>query len=186
MIKKNILSVRERIHLVCSRMDQDSGAVTLVAVSKNRSVRADTRSARRRHNRYRREQGSEALAKHKELQADKLSIKWHMVGHLQTNKVKDAVRIFDLIHSVDSIRLAQEIDKQAAKIDKVQDVLIEVKTSSEAAKSGVTADEAPFLAKDIASLKNITVRGLMTIAPLTDDIEKVRFVSGSLKGSKVQ
>jgi len=97
-----------------------------------------------------------------------------LVGHLQTNKVKDAVRIFDLIQSVDSLRLAAEIDKQAAKINKIQDILIEIKTSPEATKFGLKPNAAIEVIKEIAQLKNINMKGLMTIAPLVDEPEKTR------------
>ena len=102
------------------------------------------------------------------------TIRWHMVGHLQTNKVKDAVKIFDLIHSVDSAHLAAEIDKQALKINKIQDILIEIKTSPEVTKSGIKPDEAIEVIKEIDKFKNINIKGLMTIAPLADDPQKAR------------
>jgi pyridoxal phosphate enzyme (YggS family) len=97
-----------------------------------------------------------------------------MVGHLQTNKVKEAVRIFDLIHSVDSVRLAKEIDKESAKINKIQNLLIEVKTSPEATRFGLKPDEAVRVMKEIAEFKNISIKGLMTIAPIVDNPEKTR------------
>jgi len=113
----------------------------------------------------------DALAKHKVI-SDRAS--WHLIGHLQTNKAKDAVRIFDLIHSVDSLRLAQEIDKQAGKIGKVQDILIQVNTSGEASKFGIGPEEAAGLIRDAGLLKNISIKGLMTIAPEVEDPETVR------------
>jgi pyridoxal phosphate enzyme (YggS family) len=97
-----------------------------------------------------------------------------MVGHLQTNKVKDALNLFDLIQSVDSLNLAQEIDRQAAKIHKIQDILIEVKTSPEATKFGLKPDETVEVIKEMAKLKNINIKGLMTIAPIVDNPEKTR------------
>jgi hypothetical protein len=97
-----------------------------------------------------------------------------MVGHLQSNKAKEAVKIFDLIHSVDSLHLAQEINKQAANIGKIQDILIEIKTSPEATKFGLKPEEAVGVMQEITRLKNIKVKGLMTIAPLVDDPEGTR------------
>lgn len=126
----------------------------------------------------------EALSKYSALQPmtiDQRPIKWHLVGHLQTNKAKDAVRMFDLIHSVDSLKLAGEIDKQAAKINKVQDILIEVNTSGEASKYGVAAigdglKPSPTieLVKEIVNLNNIRLCGLMTMAPVVGDKEEAR------------
>jgi hypothetical protein len=104
-----------------------------------------------------------------------------MVGHLQSNKVKDAVKIFELIHSVDSEELALEIDKQAAKINKVQDILIQVNTSGEESKFGLKPDEAIEAILKIRTLKNVAVKGLMTIAPLVDNPEKVRLYFRRLK-----
>ncbi|MFH0941311.1 MAG: YggS family pyridoxal phosphate-dependent enzyme [Candidatus Omnitrophota bacterium] len=101
-------------------------------------------------------------------------LKWHMVGHLQTNKVKEAVRMFDLIHSVDSLKVALAIDIEAGKINKIQDVLIEVKTSPEVTKYGFAPGEACEAVKEISDLKNINVKGLMTVAAVVDTPEKAR------------
>ena len=90
---------------------------------------------------------------------------WHLIGHLQTNKAKYAVKLFDLIHSVDNLELAQEIDKQAAKIGKVQDVLIEVSIAGEEAKAGVEIEGVTALVRDAAKLRNISIKGLMTMPP---------------------
>jgi len=97
---------------------------------------------------------------------------WHLIGRLQANKAKYAVKLFDLIHSVDSIALAIEIDKQAAKIGKVQDVLIEVSIAGEVAKAGAGIDEVPGLVRELAKLKHVRVRGLMTMPPYSDDPER--------------
>ncbi|MDO8747495.1 MAG: YggS family pyridoxal phosphate-dependent enzyme [Candidatus Omnitrophota bacterium] len=101
-------------------------------------------------------------------------VKWHMIGHLQTNKVKEAVRIFDLIQSVDSPRLAQAISKEAGKINKQQDILLEVQTSPEKSKFGLKPQEIPEVFKEISSLPHLEVKGLMTIAPFTDNPETSR------------
>jgi pyridoxal phosphate enzyme (YggS family) len=169
MISENIAALRKRVADACARAKRDPKAVTIVAVSKGRS----------------RQEIEEALAcgitdigENRVQEAkDKITglpAKMHLVGHLQTNKVKEAVRLFDLIHSVDSLRLAEEIDQQAAKINKVQDILIEVKTSPEATKFGFSPEEAAAAMEKIAPLKNIRLRGLMTIAPLVDNPEKAR------------
>ena len=101
-------------------------------------------------------------------------VSWHFIGHLQSNKAKYAVRLFDLIHSVDSLKLARELDKQAAKVDKVQQILVQVNISGEDTKSGIPADEAPGLIAEIGQLKNIAVKGLMTMPPYFYQPEKVR------------
>jgi len=100
--------------------------------------------------------------------------KWHMIGHLQTNKVKKAVRVFDMIETVSSMRLAEEIDKNCGKIGKVMPVLIEINSGEEEQKSGVNPDEAEALIRSMSALKNIRVVGLMTMGPFTGDPEESR------------
>jgi len=100
--------------------------------------------------------------------------KWHMIGHLQTNKVKKAVRVFDMIETLSSIRLAEEIDKACAKIGKVMPVLVEINSGEEEQKSGVNPDEAEALIRSMSALKNIRVVGLMTMGPFTGHPEESR------------
>jgi pyridoxal phosphate enzyme (YggS family) len=100
--------------------------------------------------------------------------KWHMIGHLQTNKVKRAVAVFDMIETVGSLRLAQEIDKACAKAAKVMPVLIEINSGQEEQKSGVDPDEAVHLIRAVAPLKNIRIMGLMTMGPFAGDPEASR------------
>jgi len=101
-------------------------------------------------------------------------VQWHMIGHLQRNKVKKAVKIFDLIETVDSIRLAKEIDKSCRKIGKTMPVLIEINSGEEAQKSGVLPEDAPTLIQEISVLENVQVKGLMTMGPFTGDPEDAR------------
>jgi len=101
-------------------------------------------------------------------------VSWHLIGHLQTNKAKYAVKIFDLIHTVDSLKLARELNKQAGKINKIQKILIQIDIGDEATKSGIPPDDAPALIKDIGRLENLSIKGLMIIPPFLDDPEKIR------------
>ena len=101
-------------------------------------------------------------------------VTWHFIGHLQSNKAKYAVRLFDLIHSVDSLKLARELDKQAGKVDKIQQILVQVNISAEETKSGIAADEAIALISAISQMKNLSVQGLMTMPPYFYQPEKVR------------
>lgn len=103
-----------------------------------------------------------------------LSASWHFIGHLQSNKAKYAVRLFDLIHSVDSLKLAEEIDRQAKRIGKVQEILVQVNVAEEKSKSGITLKGASALVSDISRLDNVRVRGLMTMPPFFDEPEKAR------------
>lgn len=101
-------------------------------------------------------------------------VSWHFIGHLQTNKAKYAVRLFDLVHSVDSLKLARELNKQAKKISKIQDILIQVNISMESTKSGIYEQDVPGLIKDISQLENLSIKGLMTMPPFFNEPEKVR------------
>jgi pyridoxal phosphate enzyme (YggS family) len=117
---------------------------------------------------------------------------WHLIGTLQSNKAKYAVKLFDLVHSVDTLELAKEIDRQAARIGKTQDVLIEVNIAGEASKSGVPLNAAIDLVRDAAVLKHIRIKGLMTMPPYSENPEdsrqhfrKLRELSGSVTKDNV-
>ncbi|MFA5093400.1 MAG: YggS family pyridoxal phosphate-dependent enzyme [Candidatus Omnitrophota bacterium] len=168
MIKDNVEKVRGQIAAVCARIKVDPAKITLVCVTKGRSidqiqVAIDAGLTNLGENKV-----QEAQEKYSQL----ANVKWHMIGHLQSNKARDAVKIFDLIHSVDSVSLAQEIDKQAAKINKIQSVLLEVKTSPEATKFGFAPQVLADAYAEIAKLKNVRVQGLMTLAPLVSDAKE--------------
>lgn len=99
---------------------------------------------------------------------------WHMIGHLQTNKAKYVVALFDYVHSVDRLELAQELNRRAGLINRKLNILIEINVSGEKSKSGIPADDTPALIKQIAGLKNLAVRGLMTMAPYSNNPENAR------------
>ena len=167
MIKENIARIKALI----------PSGVTIVAVSKTRTPEQIKEVAEAGINDIGENRVQEALIGYKELSNidyGSSTIKWHMVGHLQTNKVKGAVKIFALIQSVDSIYLAQEIDKQAAKINKIQDILIEVKTSPEVTKFGLRPDEAVEVIKELTRFRHLNIKGLMTVAAVVDTPEKSR------------
>lgn len=114
---------------------------------------------------------SEASA---ELRSTQYAIRWHMIGHLQRNKVRHAIPLFDLVHSVDSVRLAREIDKRAGQAGKVMPVLIEINVAGEASKHGFAPQALDEAVRQIADLPHVTIRGLMTVAPIAEDPETVR------------
>jgi hypothetical protein len=169
MIKDNVFEVRERIASACFRAGREPASVKLIAVSKNRSTEEIKEAIECGITDFGENRLQEALLKYNAVPA-----RWHMVGHLQTNKVKEAVKIFDLIQSVDSLRLAQEISKEALKINKVQEILLEVKISPEATKSGLKPEETPGVIKEVSALKNIKISGLMAIAPIVKIPEQAR------------
>ncbi len=100
--------------------------------------------------------------------------KWHMIGHLQTNKAKKAARIFDMIETVDSLKLAKAINKECLKIGKIMPILVEINSAEEEQKAGVLPDRAMELIREISQLKAIRVQGLMTMGPFVDDPEQLR------------
>ncbi|MFO7666269.1 MAG: YggS family pyridoxal phosphate-dependent enzyme [Desulfobacterales bacterium] len=110
-----------------------------------------------------------------------IPVSWHFIGHLQTNKVKYAVTTFDLIHTVDSVRLAVEIDHQSGKLNKIQDVLLQINIGREETKSGMNEEDAADIIKEVARFQNISVKGLMVIPPFSDDPEIVRPYFSSLR-----
>ncbi len=112
----------------------------------------------------------EALSKYKKID----NVEWHLIGHLQRNKVKDAIKIFDCIQSVDSLRLAEEINKQCEKLNKVMPILIEVNIGGEESKYGISSDKTVDLIAQIALLPNIHVEGLMTMEPYFDNPNDAR------------
>lgn len=101
-------------------------------------------------------------------------VKWHMIGHLQSNKAKNAVRVFDLIETVDSIKLARAIDRACGNIDKVMPILMEINSGEESQKAGVMPEDAISLARDMSELNNIKLMGLMTMGPFAGDPEDSR------------
>ncbi|MEA2014474.1 MAG: YggS family pyridoxal phosphate-dependent enzyme, partial [Thermodesulfobacteriota bacterium] len=103
-----------------------------------------------------------------------VDVKWHMIGHLQSNKAKYAVRLFDMIHSVDRMGLAIELDKRSAAAGRVMDILVEVNVSGEESKNGISPDGALELIRRISLLDNLSIRGLMTMPPWFDDPEDAR------------
>lgn len=171
MIAENLKSVTERIARCCEKIGRSPDSVRLVVVTKTASVAEMEEAAGAGASVFGENRVQDALVKHRAIR-DK--VEWHLIGHLQTNKVKDAVGIFSLIHSVDSVRLARAIDSEAAKLGKCQDILIQVNTSGEDSKFGIAPGELPGFLKEISAYPNIRVRGLMTIAPEVDDPETAR------------
>ncbi|PIP18782.1 MAG: YggS family pyridoxal phosphate-dependent enzyme [Candidatus Omnitrophica bacterium CG23_combo_of_CG06-09_8_20_14_all_41_10] len=178
MIKDNIVKIKGRVALVCSKINRDLSGIKIVAVSKGRGIEDIKEAIACGITDIGENRVQEAITKYNELRtgelANRRTIEWHMIGHLQTNKVKDAVGVFDLIHSVDSLALAREIDKRAARINKIQDILIEIKTSREATKFGLNSDKASEVIQGISQLQNINIKGLMTIAPVVENPEGAR------------
>lgn len=167
-------AVEKRIADACRRAGRDRSEVTLVGVTKTvtfADVVAASASGLRKFGENR---VQEAAAKIIAAREKALAVEWHLIGHLQTNKAKDAAALFDVIQSVDSVRLAEALQKHAEKMQRRLEVFAQVNTSAEASKFGVAPDEAVKLACDIAAFPNLHLSGLMTIGALTEDVDKIR------------
>lgn len=177
-IEANLKEVRSRIARACERSRRAPEEIILVAVSKG----FDTQAIRDAFDCGLRDFGEnrvqEADGKIEQLSDLRASITWHMVGHLQSNKAKIAVQRFDIIHSVDSIRLANILNE---RVQKPLPVLLQVNVAGEEPKSGFALEEIAVAAEEIMKLPNLRVKGLMTIAPLVDDPEEVRPVFRKLR-----
>jgi len=171
-IKQRLQKVREHIEKAARDCRRDPATVQLVAVSKTMPAERVKAAIEAGATVLGENYIQEAREKFDQLAA--LPAAWHFIGHLQTNKAKYAVRIFDLIHSVDSFKLARELDKQAAKVGKIQEILVQVNVSAEATKSGIAEQEALALASDIAALEHVALKGLMTMPPFFDDPQRAR------------
>ncbi len=168
-IKENLIQVEENICAACKRTGRSRSEVTLIAVSKTKPVEMLMEAYDSGIREFGENKVQEMTSKMEVMPKD---IHWHMIGHLQTNKVKYIVGRTALIHSVDSLHLAQEIDRQAAKAQVVQDILVEVNIAEEESKFGVSGEVAATLVQQIAALPNLHIRGLMTIAPYVENPEK--------------
>jgi pyridoxal phosphate enzyme (YggS family) len=162
--------VREAISEAARRAGRDPSAIELVAVSKTQTADRIREAMRAGLTQFGENKVQEAARKIEELGRGI----WHLIGHLQSNKAKLAVRLFDSIDSVDRLDLAQEIDRHAEPIGKIQNVLLQVNVAGESTKFGCAPDAARALAEAINALPRLCLRGLMTIAPYADDPEKSR------------
>lgn len=171
MIKENLETVRNGITESCRKAGRKPGEVCLIAVSKTKPVEAIREAYEAGCRDFGENKVQELTEKYEQLPKD---IRWHMIGHLQRNKVKYLVGKVSLIHSVDSFRLAQEISSEAVKKQVTADILVEVNVAGEESKFGTGCDEAVSLIREIAALPGISVKGLMTIAPYVENPEDNR------------
>ncbi len=178
MIRENLEQVEENIRKACARSGRDRGDVKLIAVSKTKPVEMLREAYDAGCRDFGENKVQELTAKYEQMPKD---IRWHMIGHLQRNKVKYIVGKVYLIHSVDSLRLAEEISREAVRQNVTVSVLVEVNVAGEESKFGTTDAEAADLVAEIAKLPNILVKGLMTIAPYVDFSEENRLYFAKLK-----
>lgn len=173
MIHENLNEIEGQIAAACQRSGRSTGEVTLIAVSKTMPVEALREAYQAGVREFGENKVQELLMKLPELPAD---IRWHMIGHLQKNKVRQIVGKTVLIHSVDSIGLAEEIEKEAAKKNIEVDILLEVNVAGEDSKFGFALDVVLEAAMQISKLSHVHIKGLMTIAPFVENSEENRDV----------
>ena len=174
MIRDNINNIYQDISHICNKAGRDPKEVILLAVTKytTKDKAVEAIQAGIRHIGENRLQDAES--KFAQIGDHLLGVKKHMIGHLQTNKVKKVLQVFDMIQSVDSLKLAREIEKQATKMNRQADILIEVNTGGEEQKYGVSVEGTLPLIKEIAAFDHIQVLGLKTMAPFVEDENVIR------------
>ena len=178
MVAENYRYVLEKVEEACARSGRDPKDVTLIAVSKTKPIEMIEEAMEAGARVFGENKVEELCDKYEQLPKD---LHWHLIGHLQRNKVKYIVDKAELIHSVDSLKLAEEISKEALKKNVEVNILIEVNVAEEESKFGVSVEETPVLVEEIAKLPGIHIQGLMTIAPYTTDPEENRPVFRTLK-----
>jgi pyridoxal phosphate enzyme (YggS family) len=167
---ETVMSITENLNKIQSTIPAD---VCLVAVSKTKPIKDLLEAYQSGQRIFGENKVQEMADKHKQLPDD---IKWHMIGHVQRNKVKYMADFVDLIHAVDSMRLLKEINKQAAKHGRIINCLLQIKIAKEESKFGMNFKEAEELlsSKELSSLKNVAVKGLMGMATFTSDMSVVK------------
>lgn len=178
MILNNIKEVKENIKAACERSGRNPEEVTLIAVSKTKPFTAIEEALPSGVLDFGENKVQELCEKYDILPKN---IRWHMIGHLQRNKVKYLPGKVALIHSVDSFRLAEQIEKEFAKADLIANILIEVNMAEEESKFGITAQQTEALVREISQLPHIRIQGLMTIAPFTENPETNRVFFRNMK-----
>ena len=178
MLKENLANVEKNIEQACKNAGRSRDEVTLIAVSKTKPVEMLQEIYDENIRDFGENKVQELCSKMEQLPSD---IRWHMIGHLQRNKVKYIVGKVELIHSVDTYRLAEEIDIQAKKQNVIVPILVEVNIAHEESKFGISAEDAILLVEEISKLENIRIKGLMTIAPYVENPEDNRLYFRKIK-----
>lgn len=178
MVQDNLVNVQNKIFEACKRSGRNPEEVTLIAVSKTKPIEMIAEAINAGAKEFGENKAQEMKEKQEALPKD---LNWHFIGHLQTNKVKYVVGRACLIHSVDSLHLAEAIEKESAKKNLISDILVEVNVAQEATKFGLKPEDTEKLIHDIVALPHIHICGLMTIAPYVKDPEENRGIFRQLK-----
>ena len=171
LLIENLGQVEKRIEEACKKGKRKREEVTLIAVSKTKPVSMIETIYQAGLREFGENKLQELCEKYELMEKD---IHWHMIGHLQRNKVRQVIEKAYLIHSVDSLRLAQQIEQEAAKLEKTVSILVEVNVAKEASKFGIMLEETENFLKEISAFKHISVQGLMTTAPFVENPEENR------------
>lgn len=178
MVAENLIQVQKNIEEACKKVNRDPDEVTLIAVSKTKPVEMLKEAYEAGARVFGENKVQEIVDKYDQMPSD---VKWHMIGHLQRNKVKYIVDKVAMIHSVDSLRLAETIEKEAEKKNVVVPILIEVNVAEEESKFGLKPEEVLSFIEQIADFSHIQIKGLMTIAPYVENAEENREIFRELK-----
>ena len=171
MLKENLKEVRENMDLSCKRCGRSSEEVTLIAVSKTKPVEMLLEAYQAGARDFGENKVQEILEKAPKLPSD---IRWHMIGHLQKNKVRQVIDKVTLIHSVDTVELAEQIEKEAAKKELMIEILLEVNVAKEESKFGFSVEGVLPAVEIISKFPHVRIKGLMTIAPFVENSEENR------------
>ena len=178
MVAENLIQVQKNIKEACKKVNRDPDEVTLIAVSKTKPVEMLKEAYEAGARVFGENKVQEIVDKYDQMPSD---VKWHLIGHLQRNKVKYIVDKVAMIHSVDSLRLAETIEKEAEKKNVVVPILIEVNVAEEESKFGLKPEEVLSFIEQIADFSHIQIKGLMTIAPYVENAEENREIFRELK-----
>jgi len=178
MIQENVDEVRKRIGLACERVGRNPAEVTLIAVSKTKPLSMIKEAICTGLTEFGENKPQEMRDKSKELD---FPVHWHMIGSLQTNKLKYVLGTAVLIHSVDSLKLAEAMEKEAAKRELTVEILLEVNIAGEQSKHGFTEEELENAVREVSQHKHLCIRGLMTVAPYTENAEENRIYFRKMK-----
>ncbi|MDI3540951.1 Pyridoxal phosphate homeostasis protein [Koleobacter methoxysyntrophicus] len=176
---KNLQVIKKRVAESAMKTNRKLDDIKIIAVTKNVEVERILEAIQGGIDAIGENRVQEALIKYPLIEKE---IEWHMIGYLQRNKAKKAVEHFDLIQSLDRISLAQELDKRGKQQNKIVNVLVQVNVSGEESKSGISPEETVEFIKSLSDYENILIKGLMTIAPYTDDPEETRPYFARMKG----
>ena len=176
-VKQNYAEIKKRVEDACKRVGRNPDEVTILAVTKTQPADKINQAVELGLTQLGENRVQELLSKYDSINGD---AKWHLIGSLQTNKVKYIADKVCMIHSVDSLRLAEEIDRQCKKINKVMDILVEVNVSGEETKHGISPNEVESFIKELSHLKNICISGFMTMAPFDATEDEIRAVFANL------